>query len=286
MAPVVPSFPNDRPTTPIQPELSSIPTISAYKTRHVDPAKIAQRAERYRLASYALKPRFEYAFGPWAPKVLKWSFEGMIRQCIELTIGRYTPAAIKTIITSLVKAFTSTFSSACEDLELDLPSLFALRPVPVGLIDVLRQVIQEETPSDVMEYLQDVMFVGTTSFARLFDDYTGDDRDRQARRLKAEMLLMGDKSTIVSLDALMGKASTLAPAPQAIDMASPAYSYSSLTNDTDYASDPEALTPSTSEILDQVEVREGSMSRSPSLDNKQGKTVDLGMGFDGMPIAR
>jgi hypothetical protein len=204
-----------------------------------------------------------------------------------LTEGRYTPAAVKTIITSLVKAFTSTFPSSCENLELDLPSLFALRPVPVGLIDELRQVIQEETPSDVMEYLQDVMFIGTNSFARLFDDYTGDDRDRQARRLKAEMLLMGNKSTIVSLDSLMGKA-TLAPVPTSVDMVSPAYSYSSLTNDTEYASDPEALTPDlqSSEMFDSVKVREGSKSRSPSVDKKEGKTVGLGMGFEGMPIAR
>jgi len=73
----IPISPNDRPTTPVQPELSSIPTISPYKTRHIDPAKLAQRAERKRLAAYALKPRFEYAFGPWAPEVLKWNFEGM-----------------------------------------------------------------------------------------------------------------------------------------------------------------------------------------------------------------
>jgi len=76
MAPVTPSFPNDRASTPVQPELTSIPTISPYKVRHVDPAKLAQRAERKRVAAYALKPRFEYAFGSWAPEVLKWNFEG------------------------------------------------------------------------------------------------------------------------------------------------------------------------------------------------------------------
>jgi hypothetical protein len=76
MAPI-PSFPHDRPTTPVQPELSSIPTISSYRVRHIDPVKLAQRAERKRLAAYALKPRFEYAFGSWAPEVLKWNFEGM-----------------------------------------------------------------------------------------------------------------------------------------------------------------------------------------------------------------
>lgn len=76
MAPI-PSFPHDRPTTPVQPEMSSIPTISPYKTRHLDPVKLAQRAERKRLAAYALKPRFEYAFGSWAPEVLKWNFEGI-----------------------------------------------------------------------------------------------------------------------------------------------------------------------------------------------------------------
>jgi hypothetical protein len=56
--------------------MTSIPTISAYKTRHVDPVKLAQRVERHRISQYALKPRFDYAFGSWAPEVLKWNFEG------------------------------------------------------------------------------------------------------------------------------------------------------------------------------------------------------------------
>jgi hypothetical protein len=42
----------------------------------MDPVRLAKRAERKRLAAYCLKPRFDYAFGSWAPEKLYWSFEG------------------------------------------------------------------------------------------------------------------------------------------------------------------------------------------------------------------
>lgn len=53
-------------------------TIPSYKSRHVDSGKVHERAERKRLADYALKPRFEYAFGSWAPEDLRWSMDGEI----------------------------------------------------------------------------------------------------------------------------------------------------------------------------------------------------------------
>ena len=51
-------------------------TIPSYRSKHADPAKVQERAERKRLADYALKPRFEYAFGSWAPEELRWSMDG------------------------------------------------------------------------------------------------------------------------------------------------------------------------------------------------------------------
>lgn len=209
-------------------------------------------------------------------------------------------------MTSLIKAFTSTFPSSCEDLELDLPSLFALKPVPIALIHELKEFLQEENiPVDVVEYLQDVTFIATSqspsTFARLSDDaynYNGEDRDRAGRRLKAEMLLINDKSstnTIINLSTLMGtptQPESLAPipVPNSVEMVSPAFSYSSLSADTDYASD-EALTPDlgSSQVFERVGIRGTSKSRSPSLDKDQGQGKGgnvLGMGWDSvMPVS-
>ena len=61
---------SDKPTT------FNTMTIPSYRSRHTDPVKVSERAERKRLADYALKPRFEYAFGSWAPEELRWSMEG------------------------------------------------------------------------------------------------------------------------------------------------------------------------------------------------------------------
>jgi hypothetical protein len=198
-------------------------------------------------------------------------------------------------MTSLIKAFASTFPSSCEDVELDLPSLFALKPVPIALIPELKEFLQEENiPADVVEYLQDVTFISTaqepTTFARLFDDaYNGEDRERQGRRLKAEMLLINDKSSsnsIVPLATLTGT-KTLAPMPTSIEMVSPAFSYSSLSNDTDYES--ETMTPELgSQVFERVVIRGTSKSRSPSLEKDQvkGQGNMLGMGWEGMPVSQ
>jgi hypothetical protein len=203
-------------------------------------------------------------------------------------------------MTSLIKAFTSTFPSSCEDVELDLPSLFALKPVPIALIPELKEFLQEENiPADMVEYLQDVTFISTaqepTTFARLFDDaYNGDDRDRQGRRLKAEMLLINDKSSsnsIVPLANLTGTKTTCALAPMAtsIELVSPAFSYSSLSNDTDYES--ETMTPELgSQVFERVVIRRTSKSRSPSFekekDQVKGQGNMLGMGWEGMPVSQ
>jgi len=146
----------------------------------------------------------------------------------------------------------------------------------------------------VVEYLQDVTFISTaqspSTFARLFDDaYNGDDRDRQGRRLKAEMLLVNDTTSshqIVPLANLTGSKS-LAPMPTSIEMVSPAFSYSSLSNDTDYES--ETMTPELgSQVFERVVIRGTSESRSPSLEKDQvkGQGNMLGMGWDGMPVSQ
>jgi hypothetical protein len=206
-------------------------------------------------------------------------------------------------MTSLIKAFAPTFPSSCEDVELDLPSLFALKPVPVALIPELKEFISEESiPDDVIEYLQDVTFIALpqspTTFARLFDEaYEGEDRDRQGRRLKAEMLLVNDKSScnqIVSLDSLTGTTKSndgLDPVPTSIEMVSPAFSYSSLTNDTDAESEYETMTPDlgNSQMFERVGVKSGSKSRSPSLEQrdqvKGGNAPAMGLGFDTLPAS-
>lgn len=164
--------------------------------------------------------------------------------------------------------------------------------------------VEEEIPVDVVEYLQDVMFIASpqspTTFARLIDDaYEGEDRERQARRFKAEMLLNNDKSSnnqIVSLDILTGNGKTtnptktLAPVPTSMEMVSPAFSYSSLTNDTDAESEFETMTPDlgNSQILEGVAIRGISKSRSPSLEQRdqgKGENRGMGLGFDTLPAS-
>ena len=61
---------------PVNGALSNIPFLSMTKPKPIDPIKLDERAERKRLAEYCLKPRFEYAFGSWAPEELRWRLDG------------------------------------------------------------------------------------------------------------------------------------------------------------------------------------------------------------------
>lgn len=213
-------------------------------------------------------------------------------------VGRYTPAAVTTIITNLFKAFSSTFPSACLKDDRDLPSLLAFKPIPLGIIPTLQDLVHElELEEDVIAYLQDVTFISTpssdsgerpTKYARLFQDLETEieDRERLGRRMKAEMHLVnnGTKVEIVSLDSLTGlapapaptatdvdvdvdaKQQTLGTIPQSIEMTSPAYSTMSLATDTSEL-ETEAVTPEmyASGIFEPA-IRVSGKSRSPSLE--------------------
>jgi hypothetical protein len=70
-------------------------------------------------------------------------------------------------------------------------------------------------------------------------------------------------------------------------MVSPAFSYSSLSNDTDYES--ETMTPELdSQVFERVVIRGTSKSRSPSLEKDQvkGQGNMLRMGWEGMPVSQ
>lgn len=183
--------------------------------------------------------------------------------------GRYTPAAITTIITNLVKAFSSTFPSSCMKDDRDLPSLLAFHPIPLSIIPTLQALpVELHLEQDVIAYLQDVAFIGIPSpfsneagpsaviqYARLFDaafDEEQQDRERLGRRMKAEMHLAGTNGAEVEIVPLHTLTGISAPAAtndnvkmlgvnaqgqghaaqtqtQSIEMTSPAYSCASLT---------------------------------------------------------
>lgn len=149
------------------------------------------------------------------------------------TTGRYTPAAITTIITNLIKAFSATFPYACLRDDRALPSLLAFKPIPLSIISTLQALPKDlHLEQDVITYLQDVTFIslpssasaengaGSVKYARLFNDYFDvdeADRDRLTRRMKAELLLTGSSASdpsveIVQLHCLNG-ISPLTPIP-------------------------------------------------------------------------
>ena len=55
---------------------SGLPSLSLIKPKPVDEGKMKERAERQRLAEYSLKPRWEFAFGTWGVKEIRWKFDG------------------------------------------------------------------------------------------------------------------------------------------------------------------------------------------------------------------
>lgn len=220
--------------------------------------------------------------------------------------GRYTPAAITTIITNLLKAFSSTFPSSSLKDDRDLPSLIAFKPIQLGIIPTLQALPDElHLEEDVIAYLQDVTFIsipstsaevnGVPKYARLFDtEFELSDRERLGRRMKADFHLAGNNGSeveIVPLDSLagitaptpLGRADQqqdqdhLSASPSAtnanVEMTSPAHSWASLeTTETgpctsDADADPEALTPELlGSLVLEPGIRMGNKSRSGSLD--------------------
>ncbi|WVF71289.1 hypothetical protein IAT40_006092 [Kwoniella sp. CBS 6097] len=222
-----------RPTSPAHPSgkfpnglSSGLPALSTTKPRPVDEERLKAREERRRLADYTLKPRFEYAFGSWTVEDLRWRLD-----------GRYTPACIVSIITHLIRAFDTSFPSSSRRFDIDLPSAITFTSVPKGIIDELAALPDKlEVEQDVREYLHDVVFVAlgksNCPAARLWDIEQDLEKDRQAQRIKAEMLLLHNQQTefgLVSLAQLLGqRRDSLGVPAQGVEFGSPASSNGSI----------------------------------------------------------
>ncbi|WWC94291.1 hypothetical protein V866_001133 [Kwoniella sp. B9012] len=181
---------------------SGLPALSTTKPKPVDEERLKARAERQRLAEYTLKPRFEYAFGGWTVDELRWRLD-----------GRYTPACKLSIITHIFRAFGTSFPSSSRKVDIDLPSMIIFTTVPRGIINDLVELPSKlELDEEVKAYLQDVTFVSVDKShcpaARLFDTVmeVSEDRERQSRRIKSEMILLHSNShlefDLVSLEEL------------------------------------------------------------------------------------
>ncbi|WRT66474.1 uncharacterized protein IL334_003433 [Kwoniella shivajii] len=186
---------------------SGLPALSTTKPKHVDEERIKARMERQRLAEYSLKPRFEYAFGGWTVQELRWRLD-----------GRYTPACKLSIITHLFRAFGSSFPSSSRKFDIDLPDMMVFTSVPKGIIDNLSSLPDKlELDSEVKRYLQDVMFISIDkthcSVARIWegDNDIEDDRERQGRRIKAELSLVQNNQTDFQLVSLAELTATKQP---------------------------------------------------------------------------
>ncbi|WWC62089.1 uncharacterized protein I303_104679 [Kwoniella dejecticola CBS 10117] len=167
---------------------SGLPALSTTKPKPIDEERLKARAERQRLAEYSLKPRFEYAFGTWTVKELRWRLD-----------GRYTPACKVSIITHLLRAFGTSFPSSSRKADIDLPSIILFTSVPRDIVTEISELPKKlEIDSEVQEYLQDIFFVALDQShcpaSRLWStsDHDTQDRIRQGRQIKAEMMLLQD----------------------------------------------------------------------------------------------
>ncbi|WWC70107.1 uncharacterized protein I206_104054 [Kwoniella pini CBS 10737] len=174
---------------------SGLPALSTTKPKQVDDERLKARAERQRLAEYSLKPRFHYAFGTWTVDELRWRLD-----------GRYTPACKVSIITHLLRAFGSSFPSSSRKIDIDLPNVIIFTSVPRGIVSELSGLPDKmEVDSEVREYLQDVFFIALEKshcpVSRLWTQSTHDteDRFRQGRQIKAEMMLLQDSRMAFNL---------------------------------------------------------------------------------------
>ncbi|WVW84027.1 hypothetical protein I302_106055 [Kwoniella bestiolae CBS 10118] len=180
------------PASPANPKfpMSGLPALSITKPKPVDEERLKARAERQRLAEYSLKPRFEYAFGGWTVDELRWRLD-----------GRYTPACKLSIITHLFRAFGTSFPSSSRKVDIELPSLIIFTSVPRGIIDDLTELPNKlDLDEEVRGYLEDVTFVSIDKShcpaARLFETVEIEDRERQGRRIKSEMMLLQSNSQL------------------------------------------------------------------------------------------
>ncbi|ORX35800.1 hypothetical protein BD324DRAFT_80738 [Kockovaella imperatae] len=175
---------------------SALPSLSTIKPKAkvVDEDRLKARAERQRLAEYTLKPRFEFAFGSWGAESIHWRLD-----------GRYTSTCIKSIAEQLFKALNKTWPHPATHSHLPLPSLFVftpLDPLSVSKIRALPDAL--DLSSEMRDYIDDVFFFtaqfGAPMHARMFeqeDQVPVSDRSRQARRLKAEMILLHNGPNVI-----------------------------------------------------------------------------------------
>ncbi|WVQ99578.1 hypothetical protein IAU59_006714 [Kwoniella sp. CBS 9459] len=219
-----------RPTSPAHPSgkfpnslSSGLPALSTTKPKPVDEERLKAREERRRLADYTLKPRFEYAFGSWTVEDLRWRLD-----------GRYTPACIVSIITHLIRAFDASYPSASRKFAIDLPSAITFTSVPKGIINELSALPDKlEVDQDVRDYVHDVLFVAldksSCPAARLWEVEQELERDRQAGRIRAEMLLLQNDFELITLPQLIGKRKGSLGVPgQGAEFGSPASSDGSI----------------------------------------------------------
>ena len=126
-------------------------------------------------------------------------------------LGRYTSACIKSIVEHLLKALSKTWPYPSAHTDLALPSLFVFTPLSPHAISKIRSLSTSlDLSEDMKAYLEDTFFFNTSLFATqharlITHDHTVEwDRERQARRFKAEMLLLaGGSNQVVELEDLV-----------------------------------------------------------------------------------
>lgn len=165
--------------------------------------------------------------------------------------GRYTPACILASVEHLLNAFNQSFPSASTKFEASLPSLITIAPLPLGIVAALRALVDKlDLADDLVAYLSDSVFIAPkdeSCHARLFegisDGAEADDRTRQSRRLKADMLLLSSKNNSTAISPL---AEMLGETPHSPSRSDSMDSTESLLPDETYATTEdgeEAMTP-------------------------------------------
>ena len=165
--------------------------------------------------------------------------------------GRYTPACILASIEHLLNAFNQSFPSVSTKFEASLPSLITIAPLPLGIVAALRALVDKlDLADDLVAYLSDSVFIAPkdeSCHARLFegisDGVEADDRTRQSRRLKADMLLLSSKNNSTAISPL---AEMLGETPHSPSRSDSMDSTESLLPDETYATTEdgeEAMTP-------------------------------------------
>lgn len=204
--------------------MTTLPSLSMMKPKsmtnnNTDTSERSRaRAERKRLAEYSLKPRFEFAFGTWGAETIEWRLDGesivVLVEQVPNSSGRYTPACIVAIVEHLLNALVKSFPSQAAKDDVDMPSLLSFAPLPAGVVESIRGLTEKlELGKDLLEFLNDCVFFSTSAtgerYSRIWqgvhDGATDpNDRERSARRMKAEMLLIQSGSPeIVSITDLV-----------------------------------------------------------------------------------